>query len=427
MKRIHYLGAGCLALLVAIGAGAIYQPTVIAQGAPAYRVVPLWPQPFRDDSWVIGSITGVSTDAQNNVWIVHRGNASLEGNEKGMLNVPPATAASSSVCCIAAPVVLQFDPAGKLLQGWGGPSPLSQYKWPETVGGILVDSKGNVWIAAAGEDTPPAPAGRGRGAAPAAAAGRGRGDAAAPPPPPPADAHVLKFTNDGRYLMTIGTPGKMDGPDSQTTLNRPAGMAYDAAANEIFIADSGNHRIVVFDADKGTYKRHWGAFGEKPTAEGGGNYDPNAPASRQFRDVTCVKIARDGNVYVCDRSSNRIQVFDKTGKFIREGVIAKNTIGATAVLGGGAAGVVSAHGSVYDIAFSNDAAQRYIFVADGTNKKVRVLSKANLTEIGTIGNGGGRYPGQFLVVDAIATDAQGNVYTGENHHGKRVQKFVPGR
>ena len=150
-------------------------------------------------------------------------------------------------------------------------------------------------------------------------------------------------------------------------------------------------------------------------------------ASRQFRDVTCVKIARDGNVYVCDRSSNRIQVFDKTGKFIREGVIAKNTIGATAVLGGGAAGVVSAHGSVYDIAFSNDAAQQYIFVADGTNKKVRVLRKDNLTEVGTIGNGGGRYPGQFLVVDAIATDAQGNVYTGENHHGKRVQKFVPGR
>jgi DNA-binding beta-propeller fold protein YncE len=219
----------------------------------------------------------------------------------------------------------------------------------------------------------------------------------------------------------------MDGPDSQTTLNRPAGMAYDAAANEIYIADSGNHRIVVFDADKGTYKRHWGAFGEKPTAEGGGNYDPNAAPSRQFRDVTCVKIARDGNVYVCDRSSNRIQVFDKTGKFIREGIIAKNTTGATAVLGGGAAGVVSAHGSVYDIAFSNDQAQQYIFVADGTNKKVRVLSKANLTEIGTIGNGGGRYPGQFLVVDAIATDAQGNVYTGENHHGKRVQKFVPGR
>jgi hypothetical protein len=426
MKRIHYLGAGCLALLVAIGAGAIYQPTVIAQGAPAYRVVPLWPQPFRDDSWVIGSITGLSTDAQNNVWIVHRGNASLEGNEKGMLNVPPATAASSSVCCIAAPVVLQFDPAGKLLQGWGGPSPLSQYKWPETVGGMLVDSKGNVWIAAGGEDAPPAPQGRGRGAAPAAA-GRGRGDAAAPPPPPPADAHVLKFTNDGRYLMTIGTPGKMDGPDSQTTLNRPAGMAFDAAANEIFIADSGNHRIVVFDADKGTYKRHWGAFGEKPTAEGGGNYDPNAPPSRQFRDPTCVKIARDGNVYVCDRSSNRIQVFDKTGKFVKEGIIAKNTTGATAVLGGGAAGVVSAHGSVYDIAFSNDQPQRYIFVADGTNKKVRVVQRDNLTEVGTIGNGGGRYPGQFLVVDAIGTDAQGNVYTGENHHGKRVQKFVPGR
>jgi DNA-binding beta-propeller fold protein YncE len=425
MKRFRYVGASGLAFLVVVGIGvAALNRSAEAQGAPAYRVVPLWPQPFRDDSWVIGSITGVATDAQNNVWVVHRGNASLEGNEKGMLNIPPAAAASSSVCCISAPVVLQFDAAGKLLQGWGGPS--STYKWPETPGGITVDAKGNVWIAAAGEDAAPVVAGRGRGAAPAAA-GRGRGDAPAPPPPPPGDAHVLKFSNDGRYLMTIGTPGKMDGPDSQTTLNRPAATAYDAAANEIYVADSGNHRIVVFDADKGTYKRHWGAYGEKPTAEGGGPYSASGAASRQFRDVTCVEIARDGNVYVCDRSSNRIQVFDKTGKFIREGVIAKNTMGATVSLGGGAAGVVSAHGSVYDIAFSNDAAQRYIFVADGTNKKVRVVQRDNLTEVGTIGNGGGRYPGQFLVVDAVASDAQGNVYTGENHHGKRVQKFVPGR
>jgi hypothetical protein len=49
-----------------------------------------------------------------------------------------------------------------------------------------------------------------------------------------------------------------------------------------------------------------------------------------------------------------------------------------------------------------------------------------LTETGTFGSGG-RYPGQFLVVNAIAADAQGNVYTGETHHGKRVQKFVQAR
>ena len=431
MKGFRYLGVSGLALLVTVGVGmTALNRTAEAQGAPSYRNVPLWPQPFRDDSWVYGSITGVATDAQNNVWVVHRGNDSLEGNEKGMLNMPqntPPTAPSSSVCCMAAPFVLQFDPAGKLLQAWGGPS--MAYGWPQTPGGITVDSKGNVWIAAAGQDAAPPVAGR-RGAPPAAAAdapaGRGRG-AAAPAGPPPADAQVLKFSNDGRFLLQIGTPGKMDGPDSQTTLNRPSATAYDAGANEVYVADTGNHRIVVFDADKGTYKRHWGGNGEKPTADGAGAYDPNAAPSRQFRDPTCVEIARDGNVYVCDRISNRIQVFDKSGKFIREGIVAKNTTGVTVTLGGGAQGVINARGSVWDIAFSNDAAQQYVYVADGTNKKIRVLRRDTFAEVGTIGNGGGRYPGQFLVVDAVASDAQGNVYTGETHHGKRVQKFVPGR
>ena len=239
-----------------------------------------------------------------------------------------------------------------------------------------------------------------------------------------ADAHVLKFSRDGRYLMTIGTPGKTD--DSQTTLNRPAAVAYDASANEIFVADSGNHRVVVFDADNGSYKRHWYAYGEKTAGAPAGAYDPNGTPARSFRDVTCVEIARDGMVYVCDRTSNRIQVFDKSGKFIKEAVIAKETRGATIQLTGGATAVISAHGSVWDVAFSNDAQQRYLFVADGVNKKVRILERDSLKEVSSFGSGG-RYPGQFLVVNSIASDAQGNLYTGETHHGKRVQKFVPVR
>jgi len=218
----------------------------------------------------------------------------------------------------------------------------------------------------------------------------------------------------------------MDGPDSQTTLNRPSAVAYDAAANEIFVADTGNRRIVVFDADKGAYKRHWFAFGEKTASAAPGPYSPADPPARSFRDVTCVEITRDGMVYVCDRSSNRIQVFDKSGKFIKEAIVARDTMGATVALGGGANFVVSAHGSVWDLAFSSDPQQRYLFVADGVNKKVRVLARDSLTEVGAIGSGG-RYPGQFLAVNAIAVDSQGNMYTGETHHGKRVQKFAPGK
>jgi len=476
-KSLRRLEIGGLALLVAVvgltgvDRGAHAQGRGAA-GAPTYRVVPLWPQPFRDDSWVLGSITGVTVDAQNHVWVAHRAD-SLQTNEKGMVLAQP----SSSVCCTPAPPILEFDAAGKLISSWGGPS--QGYQWPQVPGGIPVDAKGNVWITAAGIEPPPPAAGRGRGAAAAAAAeaaevgiapggagrgaagagaqagrgaapggaapagaqaargaapggaapaGAGRGAAPAAPaaPPVPADAHVLKFSAAGRYIMTIGTPGKMDGADSQTTLNRPAAVAYDAAANEVFVADSGNHRVAVFDADSGAYKRHWFAYGEKTAGAPAGPYDPSAPAARSFRDVTCIEIAKDGMVYVCDRTSNRIQVFDKSGRFQKEMVIAKDTRGATVALTAGATAVISAHGSVWDVALSNDAQQRYLFVADGVNMKVRILQRDTLAEVGSFGSGG-RYPGQFLAVDSVATDAAGNVYTGETHHGKRVQKFVANR
>jgi DNA-binding beta-propeller fold protein YncE len=473
-KPLQSLGAFGL-VVIGILAATTSDRGVSAQGraasaAPAYHVVHLWPRPFHDDAWVLGSITGVTVDAQNHVWVAHRGADSLENNEKGMALAQP----SSSVCCTPAPPILEFDASGTLVASWGGPS--QGYQWPQVPGGIAVDTKGNVWIAAAGLEPPPPAAGRGRGAAATAAAeaaelgiapggaargaaggaadataGRGRGaaadagaaqgargaaagrgpapatgPAAAPAPVVPADAHVLKFSRAGRYLLTIGTPGRMDGADSQTTLNRPAAVAYDAAANEVFVADSGNHRVAVFDADSGAYKRHWFAYGEKTAGAAAGPYDPNAPPARSFRDVTCVEISKDGMVYVCDRTSNRIQVFDKSGKFLKEMVVAKDTRGATVALAGGATAVISAHGSVWDLAFSSDAQQRYLFVADGVNKKVRILQRDTLAEAGSFGSGG-RYAGQFLAVNSIAADAQGNLYTGETHHGKRVQKFVPGR
>ena len=403
---------------------------VLAAQAPRLEVNPFWPQPL-PNHWVFGSITGVAVDAQDHVWVTHRGADSLEGNEKGMMATPP----TSTKCCTAAPFVLEFDADGKLLSHFGGPG--QGYQWPQSPGGIAVDAKGNVWIAAAGLEA--APAGRGRGpvdpdavgpaggargrgaeeggAARGAAPARGRGPAAPAGPP---DAHVLKFGKDGKFLLQIGTPGKMDGPDSQTTLNRPAAVAVDAAANEIYVADSGNHRIVVFDADSGAYKRHWGAYGEKPTAAGGGAYDPAATPARQFRDVTCVKIAKDGMVYVCDRASNRIQVFQKDGKFVKEGFVRKETKGAVVP---GQFGAVSSFGSAWDVAFSNDAPQRFLFVADGQDKKVVILQRDTLAPAGSFGSGG-RLAGQFLAVGSIAADSRGNVYTGEQHHGKRVQKWI---
>jgi len=404
-------------VLVVAASLLLLAPAVFSQArAPKYQVQALWPRPFPDQSWVLGSVTGVAVDGQNHIWVVHRGADSLENNEKGMMLTPP----SSSICCKAAPFVLEFDQGGALLTSWGGPG--SGYQWPQSPGGLAVDAKGNVWITAAGLE--PAPA-RGRGpndptAAEQPAAPARRGGAAPAGPPPPGDAQVIKFSRDGKFLLQIGTPGKMDGPDSQTTLNRPSAIAVDAAANEVFVADTGNRRIIVFDADTGAYKRHWFAYGEKAAGPAPGPYAANDPPAKSFRDVTCVEIARDGNVYVCDRSSNRVQVFQKNGTFVKEAVVSKNTLGATVT---GQFGVVSSYGSAWDLAFSSDGPQRYLFIADGHNKKVHIFQRDTLTEVGTFGNGG-RYPGQFLAVGSIATDAQGNIYTGEQHHGKRVQKFV---
>ncbi len=397
-------GAAVLVLVMAIGMGLVVsQQDTAAQGAPVFAVDPWFPRPFAGDYWVLGSVTGVAVDHMNRVWVVHRGNASLEGNERGMYP-NPGQAPSSSVCCLAAPYVLEYDTAGNLVSSWGGPS--SGYKWPEVPGGIAVDAGGNVWITAAGSD--PAPAGS--GAPPPAPAG---GAAAAPPP---ADAHVLKFSRDGRHLLTIGTPGKTE--LSQTTLNRPSAVAVDSATNEVFVGDLGNRRIVVFDATSGAFKRQWFAYGEQSGGADPGPYTAGGPAAKSFRDISCIELARDGMVYVCDKSSNRIQVFDRSGKYLREGIIAPNTMGGVVA---GSFGVINAAGSVWDVAVSSD--QRYLYVADGVNKRIRVLNRADLKEVGMFGQGG-RYPGTFLVVNAVATDSGGNVYTGETHHGKRVQKFV---
>jgi DNA-binding beta-propeller fold protein YncE len=407
MKRLtsFCVAAGALAVTGALalsGAGS----TVLAQGrggAPSYRVDPLWPQPL-PNHWVWGSITGVAVDSQDHVWVVHRGADSLEGNEKGMMLTPP----TSSVCCTAAPFVVQLDQQGKVVSSFGGPG--QGYDWPQSPGSLAVDSKGNIWITAAGLiPAPPSEGGRG-----GRAGGAGRGGA-----PAPTDAQVLKFSKDGKFVMQIGKPGQTTGDDG---LNKPSAVAVDANANEVFIADTGNRRIAVFDSESGKFKRAWGAYGEKPGADPG-PYDPNAPPSRQFRDVTCIDISKDNQVYVCDRTSNRIQVFSKDGKFAKEGIVNKSTMGSVVT---GQFGVVSSFGSAWDLAFSSDAQQRYVFVANGQDKRIDVLQRDNLSHLGTIGEGG-RQPGRFLAVGSIAVDSRGNIYTGEQHHGKRVQKFVPAR
>ena len=219
---------------------------------------------------------------------------------------------------------------------------------------------------------------------------------------------MLKFTATGQFVLQIGKPGQSDGPDSQTTLSRPAAVVIDNAANEVYVADTGNRRIVVFDANTGAYKRHWFGSGEKTASAAPGPYDPAAVPVKSFREVTCVKIAKDGMVYVCDRASDRVQVFQKNGTFVKEMIIAKNT---------------KVEGSVWDVAFSNDPQERFLYVADGVSKTIWVLQRDSLNVVSRFGDGG-RYPGMFYAVDSVGVDSKGNVYTGENSDGKRVQKWI---
>ena len=342
--------------------------------APHFEVDPLWPKPL-PNHWIIGAAVGVSVDAQDHIWIVHRTN-SFERMEIYASAKPPA-----AECCISAPPVLEFDQEGNLLASWGGPGP--GYDWPDSNHGITVDYKGNVWIGgnSRGRDTKSYH-----------------------------DNMVLKFTQSGKFLMQIGGPAKSQGSNDVENLRGPAKLFVDPAADELYVADGyGNHRVIVYDAETGKYKRHWGAYGNKPEDTDLGPYIPDAPPAQQFRNpVHCAELATDGLLYVCDRPNDRIQVFKKDGTFVKEAFVATRTLG---------------DGSVWDIAFSKDPAQKYIFLADGSNEKIYILRRDNLEVITSFGDGG-RQPGQFYAVHSIAADSKGNLFTTETYRGQRVQKFV---
>ncbi len=311
-------------------------------------------------------------------------------------------------CCLPAPAVLEFDEEGNLLEHWGG-SDGPGYTWPDSNHGITVDYKGNVWIGGNGRGTAPGAARGGRAEtnetqAANSAAGRGRGPAYYH------DSMILKFTQDGKFLMAIGKPGASKGSNDIENLGLPAKIFVDPKTNEVYVADGyGNKRVIVFDADTGKYKRHWGAYGNKPDDTPLGNYQPDAPLAQQFRNpVHCADLSNDGLLYVCDRVNDRIQVFKPDGTFVKEKILYKNTLG---------------DGSVWDIAFSKDAGQKFIFLADGSNEKIHILDRESLEVLTSFGDGG-RQPGQFYAVHSIATDSKGNVFTTETYRGQRVQKFV---
>jgi DNA-binding beta-propeller fold protein YncE len=393
MKRSLIFGAIVLAVLGIFG----FRPRTLeprgeveAAGgvqAPMFEVDPMWPKPL-PNHWILGATIGVSVDAQDHIWVVHR-QGTLEKKETYLEWTPAA-----GDCCAAAPPVLEFDEDGNLIGHWGGPG--AGYDWPVSLHGITVDYKGNVWIG-----------GNGNGAGGSAPAPENEGQVG---PGAYHDSMILKFTQDGKFLMQIGKQGQSKGSNDVENLRGPAKMWVDPKTNELYVADGyGNKRVIVFDADTGKYKRHWGAYGHKPDDTDPGPYTPGAPIDQQFRSpVHCAVLANDDLLYVCDRVNDRIQVFKPDGTFVKEKIYYPNTLG---------------DGSIFDIAFSKDPGQKYLYASDGTNQKIHILDRATLEVLTSFGDGG-RQPGEFYAVHSITTDSKGNLFTTETYRGQRVQKFI---
>jgi DNA-binding beta-propeller fold protein YncE len=371
MRRV--VGIACLtmavAALAALGAGRRAAREVAAgpaAEAPLFEVDPLWPKPL-PNHWLLGSAVGVATDARDQIYVLHLVDSFNRRTEIGAAASPP-----TGECCLPAPNVLVFAADGSLVRHWGGPG--EGYDWPRSNQRLTIDRSGNVWIGGTGEG----------------------------------DSHILKFSADGKFLAQLGRPAADPSTPSRDGFRGVAKLAVDAGVNEAYVADPGNRRVAIIDMQTGAVKRSWGAYGEEPRAGELPAYDPGAAPARQFRNVVCAEPSSEGLVYVCDREANRIQVFRKNGTFVKEKIVAPNTRG---------------EGAVWDIAFSRDPQQRFLYVADGSNMKVHILDRQSLDVLTSFGSGG-RQPGQFFAVHSIATDAHGNIYTAETYEGKRVQKFA---
>jgi hypothetical protein len=335
---------------------------------PTFQVDASWPADL-PENWILGQVSGVAVDARDHVWIVHRP-STVDPVNAGAAQNPPI-----SMCCVPAPPVVEFDAEGRFVQAWGGPG--DGWEWPDQEHGIFVDHEDNVWI------------------------GGGLG------------GHiVLKFTRDGDFRLQLGEKARTGGSNDTELLGGPAAMVVWPETNELFVADGyGNRRVIVFDAATGDYLRHWGAYGETPSDDALPAYDPDAPPARQFRGpVHGIRISNEGLVHVTDRISNRVQIFERDGTWVDEFFIRPET---------------RSMGSTWDLAFSADADQRWIYVPDGTNNTIWIVERATGEVAGNFSRGG-RKAGHVDWVHNLATDSRGNIYVSEVNDGHRVQKFVPG-
>jgi len=359
---------------------------------PAFEFDPTWPKTPLPNNWIFGNIGGVHVDGQDQIWVLQRGNSVPLDLGDDFL------AKGVGECCTPAPSVVVLNQAGEIVKAWGGPDPANPtskktadgYDWPREHG-IFVDTKGFVWPGCDDgvNDRVSAPQNCGS---------------------------VTKLTNDGAVVWQKGRMGQSTGNGDRENFNSPSGIFVDEEANEAFIADGyRNKRIAVIDTETGAFKRMWGPYGmadppdiPRNRLNGSHSGKHDSAGLKLFGDaIHCIELSRDGFVYVCDRGNNRIQVFTKDGTFVKEGFVAPDT---------------GSMGSVFDIAFSPDPEQAFLYVADGANHHIHILRRDTLEVLGQFGHGG-RYAGELGVAHVLASDSKGNLYVGETVVRDRVMRF----
>jgi len=367
MKRECVSWAVLIALAgaVAVKEKWLSKTVVLAQAAPPqgrslpiFEVDRLWPKV--PPQWKLGDASSIAIDARDNVWVLHRPRT-----------LKPEQAA------MAAPPVIVFDTAGNYIKAWGGVG--NGYEWPEREHGIHIDYKGFVWLG--GNSCP---------------------TNGLPGLKPVADDQLLKFTQDGKFVMQIGRSNQSKGNADTRNLHRPADVWVDPKSNELFVADGyGNHRVAVFDADSGVFKRMWGAFGNQPMDDD--NCQVVSPASfsnpgpQQFSIVHAVRVANDGTVYVADREYRRVQMFTKDGKFLKQ--LVRNSAPFAR-----------------DLALFPDADQQFLYVGGGTG--IFVVDRKTLEIVGNV-----QPAGIIGAGHQIATDSKGNLYIAQTVSGLQKLAF----
>ena len=326
---------------------------VLAQTEPVpiFERDSAWPKPL-PNNWRLGIVWGVAVDSKDNVWVLHAAdNYRDEIDDEAKVPAPP---------------VIAFDPEGNVIQAWGGRdqgfpwfyrmdsgrfSRSDPHPHPVREHALNVDHNDNIWISGGGH-------------------------------------LVLKFSPEGKFLLQLGELGKTSGSNHTRHLGNPSNVDFDPRTNEVYVADGYiNKRVIVFDADTGAYKRHWGRYGDAPddSFEAGERPawdDLPGPTGLFPRFAHGANIANDGLVYVADRAHNLIHIYQPDGTFVSE---------------------AATPGPVNSVAFSHDQNQYYLYGA-GINEagKIYIMRRSDLAVLGEFDSSGQHF---------FDTDSQGNLFT----------------